>query len=124
MTTRPLTTSQNRELLVAFVSYDGPSSSPQGATVTGSGLTWTLVKRSNDQAGTTYHGSLTAIAFTNASGPGIVNQTSPPTGPPDIYLPGVSAGKWVFAVGNDWDKAIARTPVIAQGHHHRPQPSD
>jgi hypothetical protein len=139
MTTPAFATSQNRELLVAFVSYDGPSSAPQTATVSGSGLTWTLVKRSNHQAGTaeiwmayasdapetvsvasqsgvgkTYHGSLTVIAFTNASGPGIVNQASAPTGPPDIYLPGVSAGNWVFAVGNDWDKAIGRTPVSGQ----------
>jgi hypothetical protein len=29
-------------------------------------------------------------------------------------LPGVSAGNWVFAVGNDWDNAIARTPVSGQ----------
>ena len=139
MTTPAFATSQNGELLVAFVSYDGPSSAPQTATVSGSGLTWTLVKRSNHQAGTaeiwmayasdapetvsvtsqpgvgkTYHGSLTVIAFTNASGPGIVNQASAPTGPPDIYLPGVSAGNWVFAVGNDWDKAIGRTPVSGQ----------
>ena len=26
----------------------------------------------------------------------------------------MSAGNWVFAVGNDWDKAIARTPVSGQ----------
>jgi len=64
--------------------------------------------------GTTHHGSLTVIAFTNASGPGIVNQTSAPSGAPDIYLRGVSAGNWVFAVGNDWDNAIARTPVSGQ----------
>jgi hypothetical protein len=139
MTAPAITTSQNGELLLAFVSYDGPQGSPQTATVTGSGLTWTLVKRSNHQSGdaeiwmahasdapdtisvtaqpgvgTTYHGSLTVIAFTNASGPGIVNQMSAPTGAPDIYLPGVSAGNWVFAVGNDWDNAIARTTVSGQ----------
>ena len=139
MTAPVITTSQNRELLVAFVSYDGPSNSPQTTTVSSAGLTWTLVKRSNHQAGTAeiwmayasdapeavsvtaqpgvgtaYHGSLTVIAFTNASGPGIVNQTSAPSGAPDIYLPGVSAGNWVFAVGNDWDNAIARTPVSGQ----------
>ena len=140
MTTPVVTTSQNGELLVAFVSYDGPSGSPQTATVSSSpGLNWTLVKRSNHQAGTAeiwmahasdapetvrvtaqpgvgtaYHGSLTVIAFTNASGPGILNQTSAPSGAPDIYLPGVSAGNWVFAVGNDWDNAIARTPVSGQ----------
>jgi hypothetical protein len=139
MTAPAITTSQDGELLVAFVSYDGPQNSPQTATVSSSGLTWTLVKRSNHQAGTaeiwmaygsdapdtitaaaqpgvgtTYNGSLTVIAYTNASGPGIVNQTSAPSGPPDIYLPGVSAGNWVFAVGNDWDNAIARTPVSGQ----------
>ena len=139
MTAPTVTTSQDGELLVAFVSYDGPQNSPQTATVSSTGLTWTLVKRSNHQAGTaeiwmayasdapetisataqpgvstTYHGSLTVIAFTNAAGPGIVNQASAPTGPPDVYLPGVSAGNWVFAVGNDWDNAIARTPVSGQ----------
>ncbi len=140
MTAPAITTSQNGELLVAFVSYDGPSNSPQTAAVSSSpGLIWRLVKRSNHQAGTaeiwmayasdspqtlsvtaqpgvgtTYHGSLTVIAFTNASGPGIVNQTSAPSGAPDIYLPGVSAGNWVFAVGDDWDNAIARTPVSGQ----------
>src|SRR5262249_59026583 len=69
--------------------------------------------------GTTYHGSLTVIAFTNASGPGIVGRTSAPSGAPDISLPGVAAGNWVFAVGNDWDRAVARTPVSGQGMVHQ-----
>jgi hypothetical protein len=127
------------ELLVAFVAYDGPAGLPQTASVNGAGLTWTLLKRSNVQSGTAeiwvaksigpltnvtvisqpgigtnYGGSLTVIAFTNASGPGVVGQASAPSGPPDIYLPGVSAGNWVFAVGNDWDNAITRTPVSGQ----------
>ena len=37
-----------------------------------------------------------------------------PTGPPNIYLPGVIAGDWVFAVGNDWDRATARVPASGQ----------
>jgi hypothetical protein len=106
--------------------------------VSGGGLTWTLLKRSNSQSGTAeiwvaravglssitvlsqpgnglhYHGSLTVVAFTNASGPGLVNQTGASAGAPDIYLPGVAAGSWVFAVGNDWDNAIGRTPVSGQ----------
>jgi hypothetical protein len=139
MTAPVITTSQNGELLVAFVAYDGPLGSPQTAAVSSAGLIWRLVKRSNHQAGTaeiwmayasdspetfsvtaqpgvgtSFHGSLTVIAFTNASGPGIVNQTSAPSGAPDIYLPGVSAGNWVFAVGNDWDNDIARTLVSGQ----------
>jgi hypothetical protein len=138
MTTPQLTTSTNSELLIAFVGYDGPANSPQTATVSGAGLIWTLLKRSNTQSGTaeiwaarasdapfavtvmsqpgtgTYHGSLTVVAFVNASGPGIVGQAGAASGAPDIIVPGVSAGNWAFAVGNDWDKAIARTPVSGQ----------
>ena len=36
------------------------------------------------------------------------------SGAPDIYLPGVQPGSWVFAAGNDWDRATARTPVSGQ----------
>jgi hypothetical protein len=57
---------------------------------------------------------MTVIGFINASGVGIVGQAGAPSGAPDIYLPGISAGNWVFAVGNDWDKAIGRTPVTGQ----------
>jgi Bacterial Ig domain/Lysyl oxidase len=136
--TPPLSPATAGDLLVAFVAYDGPSNAPQTASVSGGGLTWTLLKRSNSQSGTaeiwstravglssitvlsqpgnglSNHGSLTVIAFTNASGTGLVNQTAAPSGAPDIYLPGVAAGSWVFAVGNDWDNAIARSPVSGQ----------
>lgn len=61
--------------------------------------------------GTTYHGALVVAAFTNAAGPGMVNQSAAPSGAPDIYIPGVSAGNWVFAIGNDWDNAIAHASV-------------
>jgi hypothetical protein len=139
MQTPAFSTTMAGEFLVAFVSYDGPAGLPQTATVSGAGLNWTLLKRSNIQSGTSeiwaakantvlanvtvisqpavgtaYHGSLTAIAFTNASGAGVVGQASAPSGAPDIYLPGVYAGDWVFAVGNDWDNAIARTPISGQ----------
>ena len=138
MQTAAFSTTVPGDLLVAFLAYDGPIAAPQTATVSGAGLTWTLLKRSNSQAGTSeiwvaratgllnnvrvmsqpgsggYHGSMTVIAFTNASGPGVVGQTGAPSGAPDIFLPGVSAGNWVFAVGNDWDRAVARTPVSGQ----------
>jgi hypothetical protein len=138
MTTPAFSTTTSSDLLVAFVGYDGPKGVPQTATVSGGGLAWTLVKRSNLQSGTSeiwaakapdfltnvtvisqpgvsgYHGSLFVVAFTNAAGPGVVGRTSAPSGAPDIPLPGVSAGGWVFAVGNDWDNAIARTPVSGQ----------
>jgi hypothetical protein len=139
MQTPKFSTSNSGELLVAFVSYDGPSNGQQTATVFGGGLNWVLVERSNFQlgdaeiwaatssgplsgvtvmaqpgVGTSYEGSLTVIAFANASGPGIVARTSAPSGAPDCPLPGIAAGNWVFAVGNDWSNAIARTPGSGQ----------
>jgi hypothetical protein len=138
MTTPAFSTTTTSALLVAFVGYDGPARAPQTASVTGAGLTWTLVQRSNVQSGTAeiwsakangiltnvtvtsqptvsgFHGSLVVVAFINAAGVGISRRTSAPSGAPDIFVPGVSAGNWVFAVGNDWDGAIARTPVNGQ----------
>ena len=144
MTTPAFSTTTTSDLLVAFVAYDGPARpTSQTATVTGAGLTWTLVKRSNAQWGTSeiwsakattkltnvtvksqpavtgFHGSLTVIAFRNASGTGVLAQASAATGAPDIYLPGIGAGNWVFAVGNDWDGATARTPVAGQTIVHQ-----
>jgi len=144
MTTPAFSTTTTSDLLVAFVAYDGPARpTSQTATVTGAGLTWTLVKRSNAQWGTSeiwsakattkltnvtvksqpavtgFHGSLTVIAFRNASGPGVLAQASAATGAPDINLPGIGTGNWVFAVGNDWDGATARTPVAGQKIVHQ-----
>jgi Big-like domain-containing protein/lysyl oxidase len=134
-----LTTTAAGERLAAFVAHDGPNSpGGQRSTVTGAGLTWTLVKRSNTQAGdaeiwtakatgtlsnavvtatplrTGYDGLLTVVAFRNAAGTGVAGAAGAPSGAPDIYLPGVAAGSWVFAVGNDWDRAVARQPVGGQ----------
>jgi len=138
MQTPAFSTTTSSDLLVAFVAYDGPNGSPQTATVTGAGLAWQLAKRSNAQNGTAeiwvakatdflslvtvssqpgssgYHGSLSVLAFTNAAGSGTVGQASAPSGAPDIYLPGVFTGNWVFAVGNDWDNATGRTLVSGQ----------
>jgi hypothetical protein len=152
MQTPVFSTATAADLLVAFVAYDGPAGSPQTATVSGAGLTWILIERSNLQAGTaeiwaatapdplagvtvmsqpgtgtSNHGSLTLIAFTNASGPGIVGRTAAMSGAPDIPLPGIAPGNWVFAVGNDWDNAIARVPVSGQVLVHQrvdTQPGD
>ena len=143
MQTPAFSTRTASDLLVAFVGYDGPTTAAQTATVSGAGLPWLLAKRSNTQHGTSeiwvakatdylssvtvisqpgfagYHGSLTVVAFTNAAGAGTVGQASAPSGAPDIYLPGVFAGNWVFAVGNDWDNAIGRTPVSGQALIHQ-----
>ena len=138
MTTPSFTASVSNELLVAFVASDGPSSSGQTATVSGGGLTWTLRQRSNHQKGTaeiwsanapsapftatvtavpaggSYHGSLTVIGFTNSYGTGKAGWAGAASGACDVALAGVSAGSWVFAVGNDWDNPIGRTPNSGQ----------
>ena len=61
-----------------------------------------------------FHGSLTVVAFTKAAEIGVTAASSAATGAPDLSVPGTGAGSWVYAVGNDWDKAVARTPVSGQ----------
>ena len=52
LTSPAIKTTAPGDVLVAYVGLDGPNSpGGQTATVTGAGLTWTLVKRSNTQAG-------------------------------------------------------------------------
>ncbi len=138
MTTPAFSTTAPADLLVAFVAYDGPTNGAQTASVSGAGQAWTLVMRSNSQRGTSevwvakpgfvlsnvtvaaqpgasgFHGSLVVIAFTNATGVGVAGRASAMTGAPDVYLPGISPGNWVFAVGNDWDAAVGRVPVTGQ----------
>jgi hypothetical protein len=139
LTAPALTTPTAGDEIVAFVSHDGPpGAAAQRSTVSGGGLSWTLVKRSDTQSGVSeiwaakatgrlsgavvtatplragYDGMLTVVAFKNAAGTGVAGTTGGPAGAPDIYLPGVQPGSWVFAVGNDWDRATARTPVAGQ----------
>jgi hypothetical protein len=139
MTSPSLTTTTANDLVVAFVSGDGPKGAgKQAYTVSGAGLTWTLAKRSNTQSGDAeiwwarasgtlssqtvqavptggnFHGSLTVIAFTKAAGIGVTTAAGATTGAPDLPVANTGAGSWVYAVGNDWDNATARTPVSGQ----------
>jgi hypothetical protein len=138
ITTPAFSTKVPGDLLIAFVAYDGPPNQAQTAIVKGAGLEWQLVKRSNTQGGTseiwsarasgvltnatvtsapergTYDGSLTVVAFTNAAGTGVQGATGASSGAPDIPLPGIAAGNWVWAVGNDWSGTVARKPADGQ----------
>jgi Domain of unknown function (DUF1929)/Bacterial Ig domain len=132
-----LTTSGPGELLLAFVSSDGPASagSQSFSKVSGGGLTWRLLRRANAQAGTaevwaasaaavvtnaavtatraggSYPGSITVVALTGADlvANGATVAASAATGAPSVSLATTRAGSWVWAVGNDWDRATART---------------
>lgn len=125
------------ELLLAFISSDGPSlgGTQTFSSVTGGGLTWRLRRRANAQAGTaevwaanapslltnasvtatrsngSYVGSITVVTFTGADQvvDGATAAASASTGAPSVSLTTTRAGSWVWGVGNDWDKATART---------------
>ena len=124
-------------LLIAFVSSDGPAAK-QSATVTGAGLTWTLVRRANTEGGTAeiwsataaaplinatitatpkttgFDESLTVIAFSAAGGIGASTTAGKAKGAPSVALTTTAPGSWVFGVGEDYTGALARTPAAGQ----------
>ncbi|HEY2054863.1 MAG TPA: galactose oxidase-like domain-containing protein [Solirubrobacterales bacterium] len=137
----PLSTTASSELLLAFVSSDGPSSGAQTiSALSGGGLTWTLRSRANGQPGTAeiwqavapipitnatvtatrakggYQGSLSIAAFSGADTTvnGAVGAAAAATGAPTVSLVTTKAGSWVWGVGEDWDRAVARTPGPGQ----------
>ncbi|HEX2700650.1 MAG TPA: fibronectin type III domain-containing protein [Acidimicrobiales bacterium] len=140
VTTAAFDTAGPNELLVAFVSSDGPSG--QTATVTGGGLAWSLARRANAQPGTAevwtayapakltgvtvtstpasggYFQSLTVVAFTGASGVGATAGASGTTAAPSVSLTTTAPGSWAFAVGFDYDRAVARTVGSGQTMVH------
>src|SRR5262249_5915930 len=133
VTTPAFNTALPSELLLAFASSDGPGSGAQTLTVSGAGLTWTLVKRANAQAGsaeiwmatsptgltnatvtanqakTGYEMSLYVIAVQGSAGIGASAANSGSSGPPTVTLNTTKAGSLIYGVGNDWDNALPRT---------------
>jgi phosphodiesterase/alkaline phosphatase D-like protein len=142
-TTAAFSTAGPGELLLALVASDGPTAGGQRSTVTGAGLTWTLVKRTNTQAGTAeiwsatagsalsgvtvkstlnsanFDQSLTVIAFTGAGGTGATGTANATSGAPTVSLTTTQAGAFVFGVGNDWDRAVGRTVAAGQSLVHQ-----
>ena len=126
------------ERLLAFVASDGPISSSQTASVSGAGLSWTLVKRANVQSGTAeiwtanapvaltnatvtakqartaFDMSLYVIAVQGTSGIGAFAAANAKSGAPNVTLTTTKAGSLLYAVGNDWDAAVARVPGTNQ----------
>jgi Bacterial Ig domain/Lysyl oxidase len=139
VTTRAFSTTAAGETLLAFVGTDGPSGAGrQTVTVSGGGLTWTLVKRSNAQSGDTeiwtaqaagaltnvtvtstqasggFDQQLTVLSFTGAGGVGASATNSAATGAPSVSLTATAAGSLTYATGDDWDKATGRTLAAGQ----------
>jgi len=134
-------------LILAFISADGPASSANSgasaqhvSAVTGGGLDWTLVKRSNSYGGTAevwqahatslisgatvtaklakggFAGSITVAAFANT--PGSVGDSAAAAGKngAPTATPSVSgdASAQVWAVGHDWSRATTPVPLLDQ----------
>ena len=142
-TTPAFSTASAGEVLVAFAASDGPAAvNAQTLTITGAGLTWTRVRRaatqfgdaeiwkataptaltnvtvSSTQSSTGVHQSLTVIAFTGVGGVGASNLGGAITGAPSVSLVTTASGSVVYGVGNDWDRAVARTIPAGQTKVH------
>ena len=143
VTTAKFTTEEAGERLFAFVATDGPASGTPTVKVTGGGVTWTLVNRSDSQRGDVeiwaalgvkklkgktvsasvkkkgFDLSLTVISVKLSKGAGASAAAAGAAGAPSVSLNGSEAGSAVFAVGVDPDGAIARTPLSGQTIIHQ-----
>jgi hypothetical protein len=134
VTTTSFNTAVAGEVLLAFVSADGPArSAGQTAAVSGGGLTWRLVKRANAQYGdaevwtatapavlsnvtvtsklarSSYDQDLTVAAMEGSAGVGASVAGSAGSGAPGVTVTTTKATSLVLGVGNDWSRAVART---------------
>ncbi|HEY2556778.1 MAG TPA: galactose oxidase-like domain-containing protein [Diaminobutyricibacter sp.] len=136
-----LTTTGSNELLLAFISSDGPSGGGSAAiaSVTGGGLTWTLRQRSNAQPGTaeiwqavapapltnvtvtatqssgSWQSSMSVVGLLNAdTASGASVSVSGASGAPTGALTTTRAGSWVWGVGTDWTAARTHTAGTGQ----------
>ena len=105
--------------------------------VSGAGLTWSLIERTNTQAGTSeiwkaystnkltnvsvtatlsqsVFSSMTIRSYQGAIAIGAVGSGNANPGPPTASLTTTAPGSWVIGVGNDWDTATSRTPALGQ----------
>lgn len=137
-----ISTSARDQLIVAFLASDGPAGAVQSfLSVTGCGLDWDLVERANAQLGTSeiwqatsqaplagcavtaarargaYEGTATLVAYDNA----VVGNSAGASGDEDNAKVRISGreGSLLFAVGNDWDDAIARQMPAGQAIVHQ-----
>ncbi len=132
ITDTQLTTSSPNDLVVAYVSADGPASGGQSVTVSGSGLAWTRVAQQNGvlgdaevwaaNAGTNkkitvkvtaakkgYGLVLTDVTYKNATGIGAKGTFKSTSGAPTGTITTTQSNSWVWAVGFDWATATKRT---------------
>ena len=146
-----LSTSASNELLLALIATDDVgSTNTRVQSVTGAGLTWILVDRTNKESGTaeiwrafapsllknvtvaaslsqSVVSSMTIVSFTGVPdtgtfGSGAIGAVASgyaPNGAPAARLTTTQNGSLVVGVGNDYDNAIARTPLAGQTVIHQ-----
>ena len=144
VTTPLFTTAEAGEQLFAFVSSDGPAGAGrQTATVSGAGLTWTLVKRANSRSGDAeiwtatavaplanvsvsstpaaagFDQTLTVIGMQMSQGAGASAAAGAASGEATVSLKATEEGSLVFAVGHDWTSATGRTLGAGQVMLHQ-----
>ena len=146
VTSPVFSTVRGNELLLAFIATDYTSGTNSSVSnVTGAGLHWTLVARTNEQNGTSEiwkaftavplskisvkatlsqsaGSSMTVISFSGvdqAEPVGATGNGSARAGAPSATLVTTRNGSWVIGVGNDVDHAIARTAAAGQSLVHQ-----
>jgi len=145
-TTPLFSTAAAGEVLVAFAASDGPSAAnAQSLAISGAGLTWTRVRSiagrpgvveiwtatapsvltnvsvtstQSVTAGGPFNQSLTVIAFAGVSGVGASNGVSGLSTNASAGVVTQAAGSLIYAVGNDFDRAITRTVGAGQTKVH------
>jgi hypothetical protein len=144
LTSPVLTTRAQADLLLAFVTVDGPADTRQTInSVTGGGLTWTLASAKASRWGCAevwqarasgtfsaavtavparagYRGSITVTGFSGAASTVGASSAATGVGPhPEVPLTSTSQNSLVWATGHDWDTSKARTTVAGQELVHQ-----
>jgi len=146
LTSPALTTHGSGELILAFVSADGPRSSgaQRVRSVTGGGLAWTMAARSTTGYGTTevwqayaidkltnakvvaklrqhgYRGSITVAAFTGAAERVAASASATGrTGAATVRLTPSTSRSLIWATGHNWNSITAVTLPATQSLVHQ-----
>ena len=146
VTSPAFSTNSGGELILAFISGDYSSgTNTKVNSVTGAGLTWTLVQRTNTQSGTaeiwrafatsplsnvtvaatlshSVASSMTIMSFAGVNAAGAIGATgsgNARSGAPTASLTTTRAGSLVVGVGTDFDNAIARSVGTGQTLVHQ-----
>ena len=151
VSTASFSTGAINEVLLAFIASDSAKPAMTVSGVTGAGLTWNLVGRTNAQMGTSevwraYSAgqlsnvtvtatfsqsapacSMTVVSLTGTDTSGVngagaigaIASANSAAGVPSVYLTTTRSSSLLFAVGNDWTAATARTLGAGQTLVHQ-----